>query len=121
MDCLSTLADETECGACSFEGDQCGLVDLSKGSYRWKISSDSGTTDFDQRIGADHTTGNVDGSFMYVTRSKGRLGGEAVLSTPKLAPTYETCVLQFYYKKDTAKLEVYIEVRRKNVINDSWD
>ena len=91
------------------------MVDLSKGSYRWRISSDSGTTDFDQRIGADHTTGSVAGSFMYVTRGKGGLGREAILSTPKLAATYETCVLQFYYKKDSALLEVYVEVRKRSV------
>ncbi|GFN85250.1 MAM and LDL-receptor class a domain-containing protein 2-like [Plakobranchus ocellatus] len=113
----SVAADESHCGVCTFETGQCGLVDLSKGSYRWKLASDSGTTDFDQRIGADHTTGKVGGNFLYVTRGKGGLTGAAVVSTPLLAPTYETCTLQFYYKKDSALLEVYVEVgARQNLI-----
>ncbi|CAG5126619.1 unnamed protein product, partial [Candidula unifasciata] len=116
LDC-SNGADEAICGNCTFESGLCGFVDISQGSVEWMQATDASADDVGTRVGADHTLQSVNGHFMYVTQKRGgTYSPTAILSTAELKPTYETCQFQFYYKKSSGSLQVFVQIESRDVL-----
>jgi len=91
---LLDFSDESECASCSFENNQCGWTDASRGNYVWKrvLTADHSATIIDQK---------EKGYAMVLTRKPGTFYSTTVLRSPELGPTGKPCTLQFFYKKQS--------------------
>nr|XP_039272221.1 MAM and LDL-receptor class A domain-containing protein 2-like [Styela clava] len=95
QDCANNY-DEGTCGACDFETGQCGWISLTSGSYVWNRDN-GGTSSIVSGPSVDHTVGTSLGYYMAVEASNGGRGSEAVMLTPALQQSKDTCQLIFWF------------------------
>ncbi|XP_061172151.1 MAM and LDL-receptor class A domain-containing protein 1-like [Saccostrea echinata] len=90
-------SDEATCGPCNFENGLCGWRDLSTGRYNW--TRHSGTQNSGTAVGpvTDHSTNTSAGHYAYVEGTFGVFLSKAVLQSPALPPSADTCEMYFYY------------------------
>ncbi|XP_077864140.1 MAM and LDL-receptor class A domain-containing protein 1-like [Saccoglossus kowalevskii] len=56
--------DEIDCGQCTFEDDQCGYVDISRGDYEWERMK--GSTSTPETGPSVDCTGNKEGKHKFI-------------------------------------------------------
>jgi hypothetical protein len=95
IDCPSG-EDESSCGTCNFETDNCGWYDNSYGDHLWNRTTASLTN-----IPFDATYNLSIGNFMFYQISTNDFSGLTRLFTPRLGKSGSHCEFEFfYYKKD---------------------
>ncbi|XP_028283475.1 MAM and LDL-receptor class A domain-containing protein 2 [Parambassis ranga] len=87
--------DETGCGACTFESDQCQWTDISDGQSTWQRQKASNATE----PPTDHTTDT--GYYMRVNFGQGSTQREARLQSPPLPSSSPYCQIMFHFHIST--------------------
>ncbi|XP_014854147.1 PREDICTED: MAM and LDL-receptor class A domain-containing protein 2-like [Poecilia mexicana] len=98
--------DETGCGSCTFENDQCLWSDASDGPAKWQRQKASSNTEPPE----DHTIQT--GFYMTVNLSQGSTQTEAKLLSPQLKPSSPYCQLLFHFHisaESTGSLRVLMQ------------
>ncbi len=100
-------------GSCDFEDDYCiwQNVDDIRSDFKWELRRGN-TASSDTGPSTDHTTGTVDGRFLFMEASyPSRIGERALLESSVFlpTPTYGLCMQFWYhmYGSDMGQLNIY--------------
>nr|XP_054757464.1 MAM and LDL-receptor class A domain-containing protein 1-like [Lytechinus pictus] len=119
MDCGES-EDETDCGNCDFESDECGWTGIPNGLYLWtRIQASSAPSGRGPSL--DHTLNSGTGYYMFVDSTFGTFGMTALLLSPLvLGSTGSRCEMEFYYhmRGDAGTLTCILYV--DNLPDASW-
>ncbi|XP_043921445.1 MAM and LDL-receptor class A domain-containing protein 1 [Protopterus annectens] len=124
-------SDEDNCShelQCDFENGFCNWIQDTSDDFDWKRSHGPYPSLRDTRPMKDHTTGTVDGFYLYIDTSKPQsFGDRAMLISPTLKATVLTndrnCTFRFYYHmygKHVNKLIVYKRVTSNTMGQEIW-
>ncbi|XP_041467171.1 MAM and LDL-receptor class A domain-containing protein 1-like [Lytechinus variegatus] len=90
------LCNDTGVIGCDFEDDICGYTQEDDDDFDWtRHKGHTGTSDTGPPF--DHTTGTVDGYYMYIETSGQSDFNKARISTPMVQPAASQCVLFWYH------------------------
>ncbi|XP_035827018.1 MAM and LDL-receptor class A domain-containing protein 1 [Aplysia californica] len=115
-------SDESLCGSCTFTFNMCGYQSVSTGSlnsdFRWRIGNNN-TLMQDIHLGNDYTQGSPMSNQLFLSNFFGGSDSPqelALVRSPLIRYTYQTCQLNFYYKfsdSSCGPLEVLLQFERE--------